>query len=160
VNALPTSTPFSRLLVGFASESGNARALAQRLGAELQPHGPQVLPFNDIDVASLGQGDVLLAISSSFGDGEPPRERENAITYVGAPEDEIVGYGHVHVERMNDGHIWANLCGIAFDFYAKRGKIRWVPQATEWDAILGGDDGYLPAGRAVETVRPSPQRLC
>ena len=65
MNALPTSTPFSRLLVGFASESGNARALAQRLGAELQPHGPQVLPFNDIDVASLGQGDVLLAINGA-----------------------------------------------------------------------------------------------
>ena len=46
MNALPTSTPFSRLLVGFASESGNARALAQRLGAELQPHGPQVLPVS------------------------------------------------------------------------------------------------------------------
>ena len=57
--------PFSRLLVGYASESGNARALAQRLGAGLQPHGPQVLLFNDIDVASLGHGDVLLAISSS-----------------------------------------------------------------------------------------------
>ncbi|WP_414576802.1 sulfite reductase flavoprotein subunit alpha [Stenotrophomonas sp. FR024] len=76
MNALPTSTPFSRLLVGFASESGNARALAQRLGADLQPHRPQVLPFNDIDVASLGQGDVLLAISSSFGDGEPPANGE------------------------------------------------------------------------------------
>ncbi|MDI9274732.1 sulfite reductase flavoprotein subunit alpha [Stenotrophomonas sp. PFBMAA-4] len=76
MNALPTSTSFSRLLVGFASESGNARALAQRLGAELQPHAPQVLPFNDIDVASLGHGDVLLAISSSFGDGEPPANGE------------------------------------------------------------------------------------
>ena len=37
MNALPTSTPFSRLLVGFASESGNARALAQRLGAPVVP---------------------------------------------------------------------------------------------------------------------------
>ncbi|XFC39270.1 sulfite reductase flavoprotein subunit alpha [Stenotrophomonas indicatrix] len=78
MNAVPTRMPISRLLVGFASESGNARALAQRLGADpdLQPHGPQVLPFNDIDVASLGHGDVLLAISSSFGDGEPPANGE------------------------------------------------------------------------------------
>ncbi len=76
MNALPTSTPFSRLLVGFASESGNARALAQRLGAGLQLHGPQVLPFTDIDGARSGQGDVLLAISSSFGDGEPPPNGE------------------------------------------------------------------------------------
>ncbi|WP_294996026.1 sulfite reductase flavoprotein subunit alpha [uncultured Stenotrophomonas sp.] len=76
MNALPARLPISRLLVGFASESGNARALAQRLGADLQPHGPQILPFNDIDVASLGHGDVLLAISSSFGDGEPPANGE------------------------------------------------------------------------------------
>lgn len=76
MNALPAHSPISRLLVGFASESGNARALAQRLGAGLQPHRPQVLAFNDIDVASLGQGDVLLAISSSFGDGEPPANGE------------------------------------------------------------------------------------
>ncbi|MGF6416692.1 sulfite reductase (NADPH) flavoprotein alpha-component [Stenotrophomonas sp. AN71] len=78
MNAVPARLPIGRLLVGFASESGNARALAQRLGADpdLQPHQPQVLAFNDIDVASLGQGDVLLAISSSFGDGEPPANGE------------------------------------------------------------------------------------
>ena len=70
------NAPIDRLLVGFASESGNARALAQRLGTDLRPHRPQVLPFNDIDVASLGHGDVLLAISSSFGDGEPPANGE------------------------------------------------------------------------------------
>ncbi|HBS56641.1 MAG TPA: sulfite reductase flavoprotein subunit alpha, partial [Stenotrophomonas sp.] len=69
MNALPAShlsgLPIGRLLVGFASESGNARALAQRLGADpdLQPHSPQVLAFDQIDVASLGHGDVLLAIS-------------------------------------------------------------------------------------------------
>ncbi|WMJ69414.1 sulfite reductase flavoprotein subunit alpha [Stenotrophomonas sp. 24(2023)] len=68
--------PITRLLVGFASESGNAQALAERLGADLQPHAPQVLPFNAIDVASLGHGDVLLAVSSSFGDGEPPANGE------------------------------------------------------------------------------------
>lgn len=70
--------PIQRVLVGFGSESGNARALAHRLGAfpALQAHAPQVLPFNEIDVASLGAGDVLLALSSSFGDGEPPANGE------------------------------------------------------------------------------------
>ncbi|KAF1016875.1 MAG: Sulfite reductase [NADPH] flavoprotein alpha-component [Stenotrophomonas maltophilia] len=66
----------ARLLVGFASESGNARALAERLGADLQPQGAQVLPLNAIDVAGLGPGDVLLAVVSSFGDGEPPANGE------------------------------------------------------------------------------------
>ncbi len=72
------AAPIQRVLVGYGSESGNARALAHCLGAfpALQAHAPQVLPFNDIDVGSLGPGDVLLALSSSFGDGEPPANAE------------------------------------------------------------------------------------
>lgn len=75
---MDAASPIQRVLVGYGSESGNARALAHRLGAfpALQRHAPQVLPFNDIDVASLGAGDVLLALSSSFGDGEPPANGE------------------------------------------------------------------------------------
>ena len=71
-------SPIRRVLVGYGSESGNARALALRLGTfpALTAHAPQVLPFNDIDVAGLGSGDVLLAVSSSFGDGEPPANAE------------------------------------------------------------------------------------
>lgn len=67
-----------RVLVGYGSESGNARALAHRLGAfpALAPHAPQVVSLDEIDIASLGAGDVLLAISSSFGDGEPPANAE------------------------------------------------------------------------------------
>ncbi|WP_314402527.1 sulfite reductase flavoprotein subunit alpha [Stenotrophomonas rhizophila] len=75
---MDTAAPIHRVLVGYGSESGNARALAHRLGAfpALQRHAPQVLPFNDIDVTALGAGDVLLALSSSFGDGEPPANGE------------------------------------------------------------------------------------
>ncbi len=71
-------SPIRRVLVGYGSESGNARALALRLGTfpALSALAPQVLPFNDIDVAGLGSGDVLLAVSSSFGDGEPPANAE------------------------------------------------------------------------------------
>ncbi|WP_282297347.1 sulfite reductase flavoprotein subunit alpha [Stenotrophomonas sp. PS02289] len=67
-----------RVLVGYGSESGNARELAHRLGSypALTSHTPQVLPFNEIDVHSLSAGDVLLAVSSSFGDGEPPANAE------------------------------------------------------------------------------------
>ncbi len=72
------AAPIRRVLVGYGSESGNARALALRVGGApvLQMHGPEVLPFNDIDVMGLGAGDVLLAVSSSFGDGEAPANAE------------------------------------------------------------------------------------
>lgn len=46
--------------------------------------------------------------------------------------DEIVGYGHFHIERMDDGLIWLNLAGRAFFIGAKgRGHV------TLWDE----DDG-------------------
>jgi len=72
------TAPILRVLVGYGSESGNARALAHRLGSlpALRVYAPQVLPFNDIDVSALGAGDVLLALSSSFGDGEAPANGE------------------------------------------------------------------------------------
>ncbi|WP_422506074.1 flavodoxin domain-containing protein [Stenotrophomonas sp. GZD-301] len=70
--------PIQRVLLGYGSESGTARALARRLETHpaLRDHAPQLLPLNDIDVAQLGHGDVLLAVASSFGDGEPPANGE------------------------------------------------------------------------------------
>ncbi|WP_411851090.1 flavodoxin domain-containing protein [Stenotrophomonas sp. LGBM10] len=70
--------PVQRVLLGYGSESGTAHALARRLQTHpaLHGHAPQVLALNDIDVAQLGHGDVLLAVASSFGDGEPPANGE------------------------------------------------------------------------------------
>lgn len=66
-----------RILIGYGSESGNARALALRLGEQpfLLPFAPQILELNQLLQSEPRQGDLLLIISSSFGDGEPP---ENA----------------------------------------------------------------------------------
>lgn len=72
------AAPIGRVLVGYGSESGNARSLADRLGAQpfLRQHAPHVLPLDGIEVADLRAGDLLLAVSSSFGDGEPPANAE------------------------------------------------------------------------------------
>lgn len=75
---MSASPAIARVLVGYGSESGNARALAQRLGTQafLQPYGPAVLPLDEVDPASLGPQDALLIVCSSFGDGEPPGNAE------------------------------------------------------------------------------------
>lgn len=55
---------------------------------------------------------------------------------VGREEDEIVAYGHIHVERMSDRHIWANLGGVSFDFCVVKGKLVWRTQLPDgWDGI-------------------------
>ncbi|MBD3826668.1 MAG: sulfite reductase flavoprotein subunit alpha [Stenotrophomonas sp.] len=73
--------PIQRVLLGYGSESGTARALARRLADHpaLHGHSPEVLALNDIDVAQLGPGDVLVAVASSFGDGEPPANGERFV---------------------------------------------------------------------------------
>jgi len=67
-----------RILIGYGSESGNARALALRLGEQpfLQPFAPQVIELNQLIQAEPRRGDLLLIVSSSFGDGEPPANAE------------------------------------------------------------------------------------
>lgn len=63
-----------RLVIGYGSESGNAKALAQALMAApgVQACQPVAMPLNDIQLCHLGDGDMLAIICSSFGDGEPP----------------------------------------------------------------------------------------
>ncbi|WWT75225.1 flavodoxin domain-containing protein [Lautropia mirabilis] len=67
-----------RVVIGYGSESGNARALAQQLAADpaLQPFSPQVLTLNEISLGMLQDGNPLFIISSQFGDGEPPSNAE------------------------------------------------------------------------------------
>lgn len=68
----------TRIVIGYGSESGNARTLAQRLGAEpeLQTYAPQVVPLNEVRHQELNGLHALIIISSSFGDGEPPANAE------------------------------------------------------------------------------------
>ncbi|MCU1091162.1 sulfite reductase flavoprotein subunit alpha [Stenotrophomonas maltophilia] len=130
------ATPVRRLLVGFASESGNARALAQRLGADpgLQALAPQVLPFNDIDVASLGQGDVLLAISSSFGDGEPPANGERFFQSV-CQTGSLPGLRYAVFGLGDTGY--PRFCGFTRALDAALSKRQAQPLLRRVDADLG-----------------------
>lgn len=62
------------LLVAYASQTGQAEALAQQTAATLQAAGlaVQCLPLAQLDVAALQQASRLLLIASTAGEGEPP----------------------------------------------------------------------------------------
>ncbi|MEM9246012.1 MAG: flavodoxin domain-containing protein, partial [Cyanobacteria bacterium P01_F01_bin.153] len=78
---------FARTILAFGSESGNAARLCERLLARLKgrsPKGkwfspvksrsPEIIcqPLNDLNLANLSADDLLLVITSTFGDGDPP----------------------------------------------------------------------------------------
>lgn len=58
--------------IAYGSESGNAKNLALQLKDKLLAYQPVLSPLNDIVITELTSQDILLIISSSFGDGEPP----------------------------------------------------------------------------------------
>lgn len=72
-----------RVTIGFGSESGNARALAEQLAHApfLQNYTPTLLALNDIKLTELTPHCALLIISSNFGDGEPPGNAEKFLTH-------------------------------------------------------------------------------
>ncbi|RMQ44354.1 Sulfite reductase, alpha subunit [Pseudomonas cichorii] len=67
-----------RVFIGYGSESGNARVLAQHLERQpfLQRYAPQARELNSLDLQQINPDDLLLIVSSSFGDGEPPANAE------------------------------------------------------------------------------------
>ncbi|MBN6066893.1 sulfite reductase flavoprotein subunit alpha [Aggregatibacter actinomycetemcomitans] len=67
----------SRIHIAYGSESGNAQALATELANQpfLQAYQTSVSTLNETDPNAFDQHTLLLVVTSSFGDGEPP---ENA----------------------------------------------------------------------------------
>ena len=71
--AAPEQKP--KLLVLYATESGNSEALANKTKQDAAKRGfaARVLDMADADVQSLKSAGTIIAIVSTWGDGEPPQ---------------------------------------------------------------------------------------
>lgn len=69
---------FSHLHIAYGSESGNAEQLAHQLFQQdfIQAHQPTLSTLNEVDLLSLDDR-LLIIITSSFGDGEPPENAQD-----------------------------------------------------------------------------------
>ncbi|MEW2067528.1 bifunctional nitrate reductase/sulfite reductase flavoprotein subunit alpha [Streptomyces sp. NPDC007346] len=72
--AAEPAVPDRRLLVLWASQTGNAEEFAAATAARLTGAGraPELLPMNDVSPARLGAGTDVLLVTSTFGDGDAP----------------------------------------------------------------------------------------
>lgn len=76
--------------------------------------------------------DIAYLLQVVAGLREQLANRENRIDRINEDDspgglDEIVGYGFIHVERMDTGFVWASLAGHPFRFTSPstRGKVVW-----------------------------------
>ncbi len=73
--AAASSEPKPKLLILYATESGNSEALATRAKQDAAKRGfaARVLDMADADVQNLKSAGTIIAIVSTWGDGEPPQ---------------------------------------------------------------------------------------
>jgi sulfite reductase (NADPH) flavoprotein alpha-component len=86
----PAAKPRVPLTVLYASESGNAEALAMRTKKLAQRHGldARVFDMADVDMGLLAKAKNLMVFASTWGEGDPPSRAAdfyNALMGEGAP---------------------------------------------------------------------------
>jgi sulfite reductase (NADPH) flavoprotein alpha-component len=89
--------PRQALTVLYASESGNAEALAMRTKKLAQKHGldAKVIDFADADLALLSKAKNLMVFAATWGEGDPPSRAVdfyNALMSESAPRIEGVRF--------------------------------------------------------------------
>jgi sulfite reductase (NADPH) flavoprotein alpha-component len=73
------ATNFKRIIIAFGSESGNAERLARKLSKCpcFLTEKLELVDLNQLQFSSMIASDLLLVITSTFGDGEPPSNADD-----------------------------------------------------------------------------------
>lgn len=76
--AEPATSPVSKLVIAYGTETGNSKALAEKLHQQLPSQlKASVSDLADLKVAELTKFSHLLIITSTHGDGDPPETAED-----------------------------------------------------------------------------------
>jgi len=71
-----------QIIIAYGSESGNAESLAKQLNSNSFPKKIKIdlVELNKVQLTSLNNKTLLLIITSTFGDGEPPGNADTFLT--------------------------------------------------------------------------------
>ncbi|WP_158304065.1 sulfite reductase subunit alpha [Cellvibrio japonicus] len=107
------------ILLGYASQGGNALRIAQQTAAQLQQAGRRVelLPLNRLDAERLQQATLCLLVLSTYGEGEPP---DNANRFIARNLRTLAPGQLAHVQlailALGDAS-YTHFCGFAHSVY-------------------------------------------
>ncbi len=109
----------------FGSQSGNAENLAHVLGESLEASGieTEVMNLGEIDPEEILNFKNILIVTSTYGDGEPPDDASEWMSYI--KFNEQLNLAHLNYAVMGLGDTYYPhfcQCGKDFDQYlSKRG---------------------------------------
>lgn len=109
----------------FGSQGGNARNLAYVIGESLSAEGIEnvVTDMGDLDPESVHEFSHILIVTSTYGDGEPPDNASEWMSYLKFNDDIILDHVKYAVIGLGDTY-YPHFCqsGKDFDQYlSKRG---------------------------------------
>ena len=155
--------PMSEIKIVFGTETGNSESLAKQTAKRLQAQGHQVsvVDMEDYTAADLSAEQVLLVITSTYGEGEPPANAEDFF-------DELMDW-----QGSSLAHLKFSVCALGdsdYDLFcqcgkdideqlAKLGAQRFAPRIdcdtdyVEYEDWWGGVEHGL---KSIVTVRNTP----
>ena len=115
-----TSTVSRRVLVLSASQTGNARSVAESLHAKLQAAGVEarLSSAGDFKSKTLPDEDIVLLVTSTQGEGEPPEEALPLYKFIYSKKKPDLGKLTFAVLGLGDSS-YPNFCQAGKDFDAK-----------------------------------------
>ena len=121
VSAAPAvAAPARRVLVLSASQTGNARGVAESLHAKLKNAGVEAVlsSAGDFKSKTLPDEDIVLLVTSTHGEGEPPEEALPLYKFVFGKKAPDLGKLTFAVLGLGDSS-YPNFCQAGKDFDAK-----------------------------------------
>ena len=125
VSAAPAvAAPARRVLVLSASQTGNARGVAESLHAKLKNAGVEAVlsSAGDFKSKTLPDEDIVLLVTSTQGEGEPPEEALPLYKFVFGKKAPDLGKLTFAVLGLGDSS-YPNFCQAGKDFDAKFAKL-------------------------------------
>lgn len=173
----PVSTATVRATVLYASQTGNGRRVAQRLGSRLEAAGlaATVVSAADYPTRQLAQERLLYLVASTHGDGEPPDDARALMDLLQgrrAPRLESLTYsvlalgdssypqfcatGRVLDERLEALGARRLVSRVDCDVDIDLRAVPWIEQVVELARQELGSAGAAPSAVIVPFVAPAP----
>ncbi|QJD79677.1 nitric oxide synthase oxygenase [Spirosoma rhododendri] len=136
-------TVSNRPLILYGSETGTAERYARQTARRLSQHRPRIMALDEFDPAQLAQEQLVLVVTSTFGNGEAPGNAANFLATLRQLPGESVNRFNFSVMALGST-IYPNFCaaGIAIDRELARVGGNRVISMQQADEIKGQADSF------------------